>query len=290
MKTYKLWLALLAVLAIVAGMLSDKPARAITWGKLDNGRHRNVGAVMAIVPEWSPDPWFRMTGTLIAPNLFLTAGHGTCVIEYDLAMGFYPIEDLYITFADDPYDTSFYLPIKAVHTHPGYKPAKSTEELWIDAHGLGSINIEDVGVLVLAEPVDIEPEALPPAGFLDELKSEGMLDRDSTFLSVGYGSHATHAPPGSVYEPHDREMVTSTYMGITKRWLNLSMNPVLGNGGGGYGDSGGPKFWIDPTDGSEYLVAITSRGDPKLVALDVAYRIDTPTALEFIEAVAAEYP
>ena len=64
---------------------------------------------------------------------------------------------------------------------------------------------------------------------------------------------------------------------------DLSMNQVLGNGGGGYGDSGGPRFWVDPADGSEHLVSITSRGDPNLVELDVAYRIDTPTALDFIE-------
>ena len=68
------------------------------------------------------------------------------------------------------------------------------------------------------------------------------------------------------------------------------MNPVLGNGGGGYGDSGGPKFWVDPADDSEHLVAITSRGDPKLVALDVAYRIDTLVAQDFIEAMKEAYP
>ena len=70
------------------------------------------------------------------------------------------------------------------------------------------------------------------------------------------------------------------------------MNQVLGNGGGGYGDSGGPRFWVNPpgSSESEYLVSITERGDPNLVTLDVTYRIDTPVAQDFIEAMKEEYP
>jgi hypothetical protein len=59
---------------------------------------------------------------------------------------------------------------------------------------------------------------------------------------------------------------------------------------GTLGDSGGPRYWIDPTDGSEHLVAITETSSPKLVSLDVAYRINTPEAQDFIEVVKEDYP
>jgi hypothetical protein len=281
----------LTVLAAVAVLTSAQIVRAITFGELDNGRHPNVGAVMVKAPY--AEPFQYMSGTLVAPNLFLAAGHGTSEIEFGIASGWFSLDYAFVTFADDPYDESSWLPIKDVRTHPGYKPAKYDvdEDVWADAHGFGSINIEDVGVVILDEEVtDIEPAALPTVGFLDELKRARELKPETKILSVGYGTHETFPPPTVVEEPHSRELVFSDYRGINKRWLLLSMNVRLGNGGGGYGDSGGPKFWVDPLDGSEHLVAITSRGDPLCVAMDVSYRIDTSTALDFIEAVRAEFP
>ena len=52
--------------------LSVLPAAAITGGELDGEGHPNVGLLIADVdgePAWS------CTGTLIAPRVFLTAGH-----------------------------------------------------------------------------------------------------------------------------------------------------------------------------------------------------------------------
>ncbi len=53
-------------------LLSAQPAAAITGGELDGEGHPNVGLLVADidgVPAW------RCTGTLIAPRVFLTAGH-----------------------------------------------------------------------------------------------------------------------------------------------------------------------------------------------------------------------
>ncbi len=293
MKMRKSWLV---VLAAVAALASAQTVRGITFGEPDNGRHSNVGALMFIDYQnpVNPEVALCFSGVLIAPRLFLTGGHCTDSLEWILEMGYCDLHNYYVTFADDPYDQTHWLPIAAISTHPGYKPNKYSvaDGIWADASGGGRIQIDDMGVIVLAGPSDIEPAALPTAGCLDELKSAGELNPDTKFLSVGYGSGATFAPPGPVYVPHNRELATSEYRGFNQRWLTLSVNPVLGNGGTGYGDSGGPKFWVDPADSSktEYLVAITSRGDPKLVALDVSYRIDTPTALDFIEAMKEAYP
>jgi len=119
MKTNKSWLAMLAV---VAALTTAQTTRAITFGELDNGRHPNVGAVMVKAP-YAP-PFQYISGTLIHSNLFLTAGHGTSEIEFGIESGWFSLDYLYVTFADDPYDESSWLPIKDVITHPGYKPAK----------------------------------------------------------------------------------------------------------------------------------------------------------------------
>jgi hypothetical protein len=288
MKMKKSWLM---VLAAVAAFYSDQTLRAITFGELDNGRHPNVGAVMVKVPGVA-DPVQFLSGTLIRPNLFLTAGHGTSELEFLFDREWLSTSDIFVTFADDPYDQRFYLPVARVITHPGYRPAvyDVAEDVWADAHGQGSIPIDDMGLLVLKKPSRIEPAALPPVGFLDELKRAGQLQPDTKILAVGYGSHATFRPSTPVFEPHNRELVFSEYRGFNDTCLTVSMNQVLGNGGGGYHDSGGPRFWVDPADGSEHLVSITERGDPNLVELDVTYRLDTAPALDFIEAVAEANP
>jgi hypothetical protein len=69
------------------------------------------------------------------------------------------------------------------------------------------------------------------------------------------------------------------------RFSSGLQNPALGNGGTGYGDSGGPAFWVDPDDGLLTLVGTTSTGDPNLVATTFFHRADIPRTLDFIEAV-----
>jgi hypothetical protein len=301
MKTKTTWLA---VLAVVAALTSAQPVRAITFGELDNGRHPNVGAVMLVIPSLPelPNPLQFMSGTLIhkfinnhgtMTGIFLTAGHGTANLEWLMTNGVITLDNIYVTFMDDPAVEASRLRVAAIITHPGYKPARATDVDFWDAHGMGSISIDDLGLLVLEDvPSGIEPAALPPVGFLDELKREDQLGPDTKILAVGYGSRATFRPstPVGIGEPHHREMVYSEYRGFNHTCLTLSMNQVLGNGGGGYGDSGGPRFWISPVDGSEHLVSITERGDPNLVAHDVTYRIDTPAALDFIKAVIETLP
>ena len=73
-----------------------------------------------------------------------------------------------------------------------------------------------MGLIVLEEAPDIGPAALPPVGFLDELKRAGQLKPDTKILSVGYGSQATFRPSTPVYEPHNRELVFSEYRGFNE--------------------------------------------------------------------------
>ena len=118
MKNNKSWLV---VLAAVAALTSAQTVRAITYGEPDNGRHPNVGTVIVAAP-WA-EPFQHVSGTLIAPNLFLTAGHATSEFEFGIESGWFSLSYVYVTFADDPYDDSFWLPVAAVRTHPGYNPS-----------------------------------------------------------------------------------------------------------------------------------------------------------------------
>ena len=132
-------------------------------------------------------------------------------MKFGIESEWFSLSYVYVTFADDPYDDSFWLPVADVRTHPGYNPGKYSvaDGIWADANGQGRIQSDDMGVIVLAEPVDIEPARLAPLGLLDDLKRAGQLGPDTKFLAVGYGCHATLRPSTPVYEPHNRELVLS---------------------------------------------------------------------------------
>ena len=102
------------VLAAVAALTSAQTSRAITFGELDKGRHPNVGAVMLVFPNLPnlPNPAQFLSGTLIAPNLFLTAGHGTDYLEWLRDAGVLTYDNVFVTFSDDLTDKASYLRIK----------------------------------------------------------------------------------------------------------------------------------------------------------------------------------
>ena len=67
-------LALLAAL-VAAVAIGVVPASAVTDGQLDGNGHPYVGLMVA--QDAKGNPLWRCSGTLIAPKLFLTAGHCT---------------------------------------------------------------------------------------------------------------------------------------------------------------------------------------------------------------------
>src|SRR5437660_8897367 len=127
--------AVLALLVLAAG------AGAITYGVPDGNGHPEVGALLA-QQAFSDGTWEECSGTLIAPNVFLTAAH--CDEG---------VSRVAVTF-DSSYDSATGTTHWGTwHADPGYRKAQS------DPH--------DVAVVVLDDSVQgITPARLPQAGSL----------------------------------------------------------------------------------------------------------------------------
>ncbi|MCI0539858.1 MAG: S1 family peptidase [Verrucomicrobiales bacterium] len=255
---YKKTLAIATI--IVAILITVTPARAITFGEPDGNRHPNVGLILAdfrVVGTPSP----RSSGTLISPSVFLVAGH---TLERLSRLG---ITKIWVTF-DSEFDpaTSKLIPVAGFATHPGFDP---------------DTLFNDVGVLILSEPVlGVTPAVLPSENLLDQMKAAGTL-RGQTFVNVGYGLTADFKgmPPAFAFDGV-RRFSTSPYGGLTRNWLHLLGNhDATGEGSVCSGDSGGPHFLGD----SNLIVSVTSWVDTVCRSLDMTQRLDTASVREFLD-------
>jgi hypothetical protein len=237
-------LVLIAVFVLVGG------AGAVVNGEPDGDGHPNVGALLA--PQaYSDGTWAACSGTLISPTVFLTAEH--C----DFGQ-----EQMAVTFASsyDPNTSTTYT--GTWYGDPQYRVAQD------DPH--------DLAVVVFDDPVvGITPARLPAA---DSLSS---LPKDQGFTSVGYGAQSVTIDHGPTFHYSDTRFVSTSdkLFATNKAWLRISMNPALGDGGTCYGDSGGPNFLGE----TNVVAATTITGDFLCRATNVVYRLDTPSAREFLK-------
>ena len=238
----------LIILAAALGVLSfTAPAAAITHGVTDQGGHPYVGGLVA-EQAYSDGTWIYCSGTLISSTVFLTAAH--CAEGDRVRVTF----DSAYQDGDAVYEGSW-------HADPLYNGAQN------DPH--------DIAVVVLDSAPGITPARLPSAGSLSK------LPKDQPITSVGYGAHeVTNSPGGHQYLYDDVRMVaTGTLKATNPAWLRVSMNPSTGNGGTCYGDSGGPNF----LGSSDVVAATTITGDAVCRATNVDYRLDTPSARDFLD-------
>jgi secreted trypsin-like serine protease len=233
--------------ALLAALVTAGPAAAITNGSADGQAHPNVGGLVA-AQQYSDGTWLYCSGTLISPDVFLTAAH--CAEGDRVRVSF----DTAYQDGDKVYAGTFY-------GDPQYNQSQS------DPH--------DIAVVVLDKAVKgIAPAQLPRADSLSALPSS------QSFTSVGYGAYeVTNQPGGHRYLYDDiRQVATGTLNSINPAWLRISMNPSSGNGGTCYGDSGGPNFL-----GTTGIVAATTiTGDAVCRSTNVDYRLDTPSARSFL--------
>jgi len=243
----------------------------ITHGTFDaTNTYPNVGALVVkrlrdgqVFPECS--------GTLIAPTVFLTAGHCTLFVQSlssaDFAIG--------VSFANPiPWGdlTNPQTPVvlaTSIHTHPGYNQRQSDPA--------------DLGVIIIPAQVGLTPATLPTLGLLDELLASHAL-QDARFTAVGYGVFARVVGGGTPFfldfNPEPRQYASSGFNALSPGYLRLSQNPSHGDGGTCFGDSGGPNFLS--VNGTLVLAATTVTGDPNCRSTNVDYRLDTETARSFL--------
>jgi hypothetical protein len=263
-------------LAAAAALLALAPsgARAITYGFVDSTTlYPNVGAFIARRP--SDGQIFPVcSGTLVGPDLFLTAAHCTLFFEQTLEpRGFtaFVSFDGSIPFGDQTSGATSLLTVTEVITNPNYNQAQSDPG--------------DIGLLRLAagSTAGILPATLPTLGLLDGLASHNGL-KNAVFTPVGFGVQnriVGGAPPfNEDVNPVPRMYAYSAFNALNKGYLRLSQNPSLGNGGACFGDSGGPNFYT--LGGARILAATTVTGDAVCRSTNVVYRLDTASAREFL--------
>ena len=189
--------SILAILVLILAV-GALPAAAITWGEPDGEGHPNVGL---LITDENGEPAWRCTGTLIAPRVFLTAGH--CV--GDGATG------ARVWFDTDLSDNEEY-PYGGETSIEG-RPVPHPEYHW------GDSDPHDVGLVILDEAVDIERATLPDPDLLAQLKKDRILEggyKDGVyFRSVGYGGTLASWPPPVLVYVKIRRVAESEYVALT---------------------------------------------------------------------------
>ncbi|HEV8427692.1 MAG TPA: trypsin-like serine protease [Pyrinomonadaceae bacterium] len=265
---------------LTASLLLSPNASAITYGFVDStNTFRNTGAF--IVKSTSTGQIFPIcSGTMITPNVFLTASHCTIFYSRELAPdGFvaYVSLDQSIPFGDLTSNTTTLLPVAHVVTNPNYNQSQSDPG--------------DIGVLILNQNVNgVTPAVLPSCGLLDQLAAKNGL-KTAVFTNAGYGLQNRVVGGGVPFfqdlNPVPRMFSYSSFNSLNPGYLRISQNPSTGNGGTCFGDSGGPNFLT--VNGQQLIVSITITGDSVCRATNVDYRLDTLSAQGFLAYVNAAF-
>jgi secreted trypsin-like serine protease len=257
------------ILALVLMFVLALPALAITYGEPDGDDHPFVGTIVVAVPGYELRQ--LCSGTLIADDVFLTAAH--CTVYLDAIVASNPDAGVFVSF--DPTiseDATFYTGNWI--TNPSFNGYQ----------GPGGVSDPgDIAVIILDEAPGIVPASLPYAGMLDDMKANKSL-KDSRYTVVGYGAireSNTHGFAG-ILENVDRNRAEHGFLSLTKAWLTFPMTINTGNGGTCYGDSAAPHLLHVNGLETNTVVGITAWGDAPCVALDKAYRLDTPSARNFL--------
>jgi hypothetical protein len=246
---------------------------AITYGFVDTtNAFGNTGAFIVKATDGRIFP--ICSGTLIAPNVFLTASHCTIFYEQELAPEGYVAAvsfDNPIPFGDSTSKSTRLVTVTEVVTNPLYNQAQSDSQ--------------DIAVLLVdpRQTRGIVPAPLPQAGLLDRLAAQNGL-KTATFTNAGYGLQNRVTGGGNpTFEdrnPVPRMFSFSSFDSLNGGYLRLSQNPSTGDGGTCFGDSGGPNFMN--VNGVRTIVAITITGDSVCRSTNVDYRLDTASARAFL--------
>jgi len=270
----------IALSLVVGSLLLVSPrASAITYGFVDsNNTFRNTGAFIVKTTDGQIFP--ICSGTMITPNVFLTAAHCTSFYTQELAPEgdvAYVSLDQSIPFGALTSSKTELLSVAHVVSNPNYNQAQSDSG--------------DIGVLILDRNVrGVTPATLPSCGLLDQLAAQNGL-KTATFTNAGYGVQNRVVGGGVPFfqdlNPVPRMFSFSSFNSLNGGYMRLSQNNSTGNGGTCFGDSGGPNFLT--LNGQQLIVSITITGDTACRSTNVVYRLDTVSAQGFLASVNAAF-
>jgi hypothetical protein len=273
MRRLSSYIGLLVGIALIGMLITPNRVEAIVYGFIDtNQSYGNTGAFIVKDSEGQIFP--ICSGTLIAPDVFLTASHCTVYFTSQLVpRGFtaFVSFDSPIPFGDLTTGTTNLIPVTQVVSNPNFNRAQSDSG--------------DIAVLIIPESATagITPAALPTFHQLDQLSKFNGL-KNSVFTAVGYGVQNRVVGGGVPFfqdtNPIPRMYAFEGFNALNNGYLRMSQNPATGNGGACFGDSGGPNFLT--VEGTPLIAAITITGDTVCRATNVAYRLDTSSARGFL--------
>ena len=273
MRRFSSYIGLLVGIVLIGILIAPSHVEAITYGYVDtNQSYGNAGAF--VVKDSDGQIFPICSGTLIAPDVFLTASHCTIYFTGQLVpRGFtaYVSFDSPIAFGDQTTGTANLIPVTQVVTNPNYNQAQSDPG--------------DIAVLIIPESATagITPATLPTFHLLDQLANKNGL-KNAVFTAVGYGLQNRVVGGGVPFfqdvNPIPRMYAFEGFNALNRGYLRMSQNPATGNGGACFGDSGGPNFLT--VEGTRLIAAITITGDEVCRATNVAYRLDTSSARDFL--------
>ncbi len=267
MRKLFVWSALASLLLAGAGIVG-----AITFGVPDGDAHPHVGTLLFVQNGVG---FFSCTGTLLSPTVMLTAGH--CTEEFGNTN-----EVTYVRFDEDAFEGVDDFPVfqdwlddrwilaDEVIPHPQYDDYSEFPFTF------------DVGLVILSEPAFLPTYGvLPSEGFLEDVLAENG-NSTNTWTAVGYGLQGVLNPFFSDDFARYRTTVRLIELnssfngpGASAKFTN---NPGGGTGGTCFGDSGGPIFYQD----TPIVGAVVSFGITPCIGVDYQFRMDTATALDFV--------
>jgi len=289
LKRFVRWMSVPLTLAMAYAMLLAPPSGAVTGKNIvPDFEHEYVG----LVAFYDEDGTFlhRCSGTLLSPEVFLTAGH--CVAADDAGNVAASARIWFEQDAGVDYD-----PATGTPASSGYPVSGGVTSTQLFNYGFTDLSTipetHDVGLIVL-DPGAVEavyPEidtygSLAPIGASD-LVGTGI---DAVVTVSGYGVTRTNGKNGQNTVSYRERLMGQTFIINTRNPntagynLQLASNPGGGRVGTCFGDSGGPVFAGD----TDSVLAVNSWvKNWSCGGQGFSYRVDTAEVQAWMESILA---